>query len=168
MIKVTIKNNKEYLLDKPTAFVSKTIKNFIEDLNIEEFTYDKIDEKEFAIVHKFMELHKNDEEPPEYKERIPDFSRGYVKDITRRYEDQNDYDKELIKDLEISELLSIMEKIDFLGIRKMMDLCSMRIAFFMRDKTTEELRILFDMKNDFTQEEEEAAINDIQKSCELY
>ena len=60
------------------------------------------------------------------------------------------------------ELITAAHYIDF---EQLLDLCSAKIASMIMNKTPEELRILFDIKNDFTPAEE-AQIREENKWCE--
>ena len=54
---------------------------------------------------------------------------------------------------------------NYLDIKKLLDLCCKNVANMIKGKTAEEIRKTFNIKNDFT-EEEEAAVRKENQWCE--
>lgn len=59
-------------------------------------------------------------------------------------------------DLPNAELFDLLLAANYLDIRALLDAACSKVALMIKGKTTEEIRVAFDIKNDFTPEEEEA------------
>ena len=62
-------------------------------------------------------------------------------------------------------LLQLILAANYLDIKPLLDLTCAKIASMMKDKTTEEMRQIFNIVNDFTPEEE-AQVREENKWCE--
>ena len=62
-------------------------------------------------------------------------------------------------------LLQLILAANYLDIKPLLDLTCAKIASMMKDKTTEEMRQIFNIVNDFTPEEE-AKVREENKWCE--
>ncbi|CAH1412795.1 unnamed protein product [Lactuca virosa] len=72
-------------------------------------------------------------------------------------QDENDQ-KKFVEDQEISTLLELANAAYSLDIKKeTLDIVCQKIADMIKDKSVEEVREIFNIKNDFTPEEEQAS-----------
>jgi S-phase kinase-associated protein 1 len=102
----------------------------------------------------YCEHHKNDP-LPEIDENQDEYTR------VRTSEDISDWDKKYME-VEQDTIFDIILAANYLDIRPLLDLGCKTIANMIKGKTTEEIRELFGIVNDFTPEEEEQ----IRKECE--
>lgn len=72
----------------------------------------------------------------------------------RRTDDIIPWDQEFCK-VDQGTLFEIMLAANYLGIEGLLNLTCKTVANMIKGKTTEELRIIFDIENDFTSKEEE-------------
>ncbi|KAH7668961.1 S-phase kinase-associated protein 1 [Dioscorea alata] len=66
------------------------------------------------------------------------------------------WDNEFIKDDNTDDLYDLIIASDFLRIESLMNLCCSKVAKLIEGKTASEIRDMFGIKYDFTEEEEEA------------
>lgn len=59
-----------------------------------------------------------------------------------------------LKALDTSNLLDLMKAANYLDIRSVVDLTNKTMAERIKNKTPEEVRVIFSIENDFTPEEE--------------
>jgi len=69
----------------------------------------------------------------------------------------SDYDKEFLQPINKDEIFSLINDANYLIIPDILDLLCAKVASMLKDKTTEEMRTFFEIKNDFGLEEEEQA-----------
>jgi len=69
-------------------------------------------------------------------------------------EDKNNWDKEFVK-VDDETLFNLILAANYLDIKSLLDLTCKTVADEIKGKTPEEIRVRFNIKNDFTPEEEE-------------
>ncbi|PWA40175.1 Skp1 domain-containing protein [Artemisia annua] len=125
-------------LDEMVALESQTIKKMIEDDCDNSFiTLDCT----ARILSKVIEYCKKHVETPTNDDKVAK-------------EDLESFDAEFVK-VNFSTLVDIIMAADYLKIKSLMTLTAQTVADMIRGKSPEELRRLFNVKNDFTPEEEE-------------
>lgn len=137
-IKLLAKDGKEFEVEKDVACVSETVKNMVEDCSPDEAVpLPNVESSILARVIEYCEYHHKSA-----KEAIPE-------------DDQNNWDKEFVRvDDEI--LFNMILAANFLDIKSLLDLTCKKVAEYIKEcKTPEEIRKRFNIKNDFTPEEEE-------------
>jgi S-phase kinase-associated protein 1 len=67
---------------------------------------------------------------------------------------QSTWEKQFV-DVDQVTLFDLVAAANFLDIKKLLDLTCRKVADMIKEKTVEEIRQIFDIKNDFTPEEEE-------------
>eukprot|EP00741_Cyanophora_paradoxa_P007719 tig00001187_g7468.t1 len=136
MVKLKSQSEEIYEVEKEVACMSTTIKNMLEDTgsdapiplpNVSSPILQKV--VEYCRYH--TTLAKNQSE-----------------------DDQKTWDKEFIK-VEQGPLFELILAANYLDIKPLLDLGCMTVADMIRGKTPEEIRRTFNIKNDFTPEEEE-------------
>ncbi|MFS7927780.1 putative S-phase kinase-associated protein [Helianthus anomalus] len=70
-------------------------------------------------------------------------------------EDLKAFDSEFVK-VDVDSLFDLILAANYLNIKSLLDLTCQTTADMIKDKTPEEIREIFNIKNDFTPEEEEA------------
>lgn len=69
-------------------------------------------------------------------------------------DEKNSWDKEFVK-VDDETLFNLILAANYLDIKQLLDLTCKTVADEIKGKTPEEIRIRFNIKNDFTPEEEE-------------
>ena len=136
---VRLKSKQEELfeVEKNTAFRSVTIKNMVEDTGMDICVPVPMVESQTLIkVIEFLKYHHKAEE-----ETIPE-------DESRRW------DMDFVK-MDDAMLFSMILAANYLDIKPLLDLTCKAVADEIKGKTPEEIRTRFNIKNDFTPEEEE-------------
>ena len=152
MLQIKLQSNDGdiFSVDLEIAKMSKTIKTMLEDLGLE----DSEDEETVPlpnvssdILKKVIEWsthHKDDkvddDDDDEYKER--------------RSDDISHWDVDFLK-VDQGTLFEIILAANYLDIKNLLEICCKTVANMMKGKTAEEIRKIFNIKNDLTPEEEE-------------
>mmetsp|Transcript_10212 Transcript_10212/g.41292 ORF Transcript_10212/g.41292 Transcript_10212/m.41292 type:complete len:151 (+) Transcript_10212:102-554(+) len=117
------------------AFKSETIKNMIEDTGLEApIPLPNVSSK---ILQKVIDYCKHHSEKKEGETE----------------EDKN-FDAEFVK-VDQATLFELILAANYLNIKSLLDLTCMTVANMIKGKTPEEIRKTFNIRNDFTPEEEE-------------
>merc|ERR1739848_172835 len=82
----------------------------------------------------------------------------------KRTDDIPSWDQEFLK-VDQGTLFELIMAANYLDIKRLLDLCCKNIANMIKGKTAEEIRKTFNIKNDFT-EEEEAQVRRENQWCE--
>ncbi|XP_059065164.1 SKP1-like protein 1A isoform X2 [Cryptomeria japonica] len=117
-------------VDEAVAFESETIKNMIEDTGVESVV-------PLPNVNSKMDAAKTSEETTAISEL-----------------DVKTWDKEFVK-VDQATLFDIIQAANYLNIENLLDLTCQTVADMIKGKTPEEIRMIFNIKNDYTPEEEE-------------
>ncbi|XP_077231464.1 SKP1-like protein 1B [Tasmannia lanceolata] len=140
--KVTLKSSdgEVFEVDEIVALESQTIKHMIEDdcadngIPLPNVT-SKILSKVIEYCKKHVELPKNSED------KSPE-------------EELKNWDAEFVK-VDQATLFDLILAANYLNIKSLLDLTCQTVADMIKGKTPEEIRKTFNIKNDFTPEEEE-------------
>jgi S-phase kinase-associated protein 1 len=141
-----ISNDKEsFELTRDLAVQSKMINNFIEDNeeDIIQIPLLNINKKNLQLIISFFEQYSK-----EPMNTIPKPLNGKLSDHIQTW-------YTVFIDKEYSELEELVIAANYMEIMPLIDLCCAKIATLIKDKPTEEIRKIFNIKNDFTPEEEE-------------
>eukprot|EP00035_Acanthoeca_spectabilis_P009178 m.163489 g.163489 ORF g.163489 m.163489 type:complete len:212 (-) comp14638_c0_seq3:80-715(-) len=138
-------NGKIFRVTEKVAKISVTIKNLLEDVDDEPLPI-PIQNIEPHVLQMVIEYckHHQDDEPPKEEEAISD----------KRLEPIAGWDKEFCQ-VDQATLFHTILAANFLDIKPLLDLTCKRVAEMIRGKSPEEIRKQFNIKNDFTPEEEE-------------
>ncbi|RKP09430.1 E3 ubiquitin ligase SCF complex Skp subunit [Thamnocephalis sphaerospora] len=156
MVVLTSSDNVEFTVDKDVAERSVLIKNMLEDVGESDHAIPlpNVTGKVLSKVIEYCEQHKNDP--------LPDADDGqdeYAR--VRSSDDISEWDKKYM-DVDQDTIFDVILAANYLDIRPLLDLGCKTIANMIKGKTTEQIRELFGIVNDFTPEEEEQ----IRKECE--
>nr|XP_016509628.1 PREDICTED: SKP1-like protein 1A [Nicotiana tabacum] len=125
-------DGEEFELDKTVAMRSEAITNMVEDdCASNTIPLPKVDSKTMTKVIEYWKRHS--EEGDELK----------------------DFDKNYVKVLNYTELYDLILAANYLNDKELLDILCQETADRMKGKTPEEIRKAFNIKNDFTPEEEE-------------
>ncbi|KAF8405430.1 hypothetical protein HHK36_010336 [Tetracentron sinense] len=139
--KVTLKSSdgETFDVDEAVALESQTIKHMIEDDCADNgIPLPNVTSK---ILSKVIEYCKKHVETPKSEDRGID-------------EELKNWDAEFVKVDQIT-LFDLILAANYLNIKRLLDLTCQTVADMIKGKTPEEIRKTFNIKNDFTPEEEE-------------
>ncbi len=74
---------------------------------------------------------------------------------TGLYRDAESWEKDLVKDLSIDELVQITLGANYLMVESLLDVTTQEMGSRIKGKSVEQIRTMFNIVNDFTPEEEE-------------
>ncbi|MCH82541.1 SKP1-like protein 1B-like [Trifolium medium] len=142
MKKITLKcsDGETFEIDEAVVLESQTIKYMIEDncadsgIPLPNVT-GKIMAKVIEYCKKHVEVASPEEEKP-------------------KEDDLKEWDSEFIK-VDQATLYHLILAANYLNIKNLLDLTCQAVADMVKGKTPEEIRMVFNIKNDFTPEEEE-------------
>ncbi|KAF9622811.1 hypothetical protein IFM89_034046 [Coptis chinensis] len=137
-------DGKSFQVEEDVALESHTIKHWLEDKcnddEDEKIILPNVDCKNLEIIIKYSEKHVA--------------SRKGVGSSSTGVENLNEWDKEFIN-LDFVTLCHLVSAANYLNIKSLIDLASQRIANIIKKKSPEEIARMFNVKYDFTPEEEE-------------
>ena len=120
------------------AFKSETIKNMIEDTGTEApIPLPNVSSKILQKVIEYCKHHSEKKEGEGNKE-----------------EEDKTFDAEFVK-VDQATLFELILAANYMNIKSLLDLTCMTVANMIKGKTPEEIRKTFNIRNDFTPEEEE-------------
>jgi len=148
MLKLKSSDGEEFSVDQQTIRCSLTIKTMLEDLGVED------GEEEFiplpnvtaTILAKVIEWathHKDD--PPAAED---------VENKEKRTDDISSWDADFLK-VDQGTLFELILAANYLDIKGLLDVTCKTVANMIKGKTPEEIRKIFNIKNDLTEAEEE-------------
>lgn len=147
-IKLQSSDSEIFDVDVEIAKKSETIKTMLEDLGLDDDDDEPIPlpNVNAAILRKVIEWanhHKDDPPPPEDEENRE-----------KRTDDIEPYDQEFLK-VDQGTLFELILAANYLDIKGLLDVTCKTVANMIKGKTPEEIRKTFNIKNEFTAEEEE-------------
>ncbi|XP_055328774.1 S-phase kinase-associated protein 1-like [Paramacrobiotus metropolitanus] len=155
--KVRLQSNdgETFDVDLEVVKLSGTIKNMLEDLGLADEGHNQSEDEVVplpmvtgAILKKVLawaEYHKND----------PLATRESDDDTSKRTDDIVQWDSEFLK-VDQGTLFELILAANYLDMKGLLDVCCKTVANMIKGKSPEEIRRTFNIKNDFTPEEEEA------------
>ncbi|PWA48393.1 BTB/POZ fold [Artemisia annua] len=126
-------------IDEKVALESVTIKNMIEDGCAD--TAIPLPNVTSNILSKVIEYCKKHVEAPKSEDKVVE-------------EDLKSFDADFVK-VDQGTLFDLILAANYLNIKSLLDLTCQTVADMIKGKTPEEIRKTFNIKNDFTPEEEE-------------
>ncbi|KAF2324718.1 hypothetical protein P3X46_001995 [Hevea brasiliensis] len=141
---ITLKSSdgETFEVDEAVALESQTIKHMIEDDCADNgIPLPNVTSK---ILSKVIEYCKKHVETPKSEDRPSSGGDGDLKD----------WDAEFVK-VDQATLFDLILAANYLNIKSLLDLTCQTVAGMIKGKTPEEIRKTFNIKNDFTPEEEE-------------
>ncbi|KAF8064669.1 SKP1B [Scenedesmus sp. PABB004] len=141
-VKLTSSDNQTFEVDEEIANESQTVKNMIEDTGTEDIIpLPNVPGKILAKVIEYCKFHveaakKVDDKPAKSEDDIKQWDTEFVK-------------------VDQATLFDLILAANYLNIKGLLDLTCQTVANMIKGKTPEEIRKTFNIKNDFTPEEEE-------------
>ena len=147
-IKLQSSDSEIFEVDVEIAKMSETIKTLLEDSCLDDDDEEPIPlpDVNAAILRKVIEwsIHHKDDPPPAADEENRE----------KRTEDIEPYDQEFLK-VDQGTLFELILAANYLDIKGLLDVTCKTVANMIKGKTPEEIRKTFNIKNEFTAEEEE-------------
>lgn len=135
-------DNEELIVNKEIAAKSVLIKNMLEDIEEDDkkpIPLPNITGNILKKVIEWCEYHKND-----FKE----YEDGYFRNT-----EINEWNQKYM-DVDQETLFDIILAANYLDIKPLLDIGCKTVANMIKGKSTEDIRRIFNIENDFTQEEE--------------
>jgi len=147
-IRLQSSDSEIFEIDVEIAKASMTIKTMLEDLGMDDEDDEPIPlpNVNAAILRKVIQWathHKDDPPQPEDDENRE-----------KRTDDIETWDQEFLK-VDQGTLFELILAANYLDIKGLLDVCCKTVANMIKGKTSEDIRKTFNIKNDFTPEEEE-------------
>jgi len=145
----------EYKVSREAAKMSGLIKDMLDDQSEAEQTVipvPNVSGRTLKYVVQYMEHHYDHPAAPVEKPL-----RGKIEDVISEW-DKAFLFTDLVKDHDEKQhelLIDVIMAANFLNVKELLDLTSACVASMIKGKTTEQIRALFNIENDFTPEEEE-------------
>ncbi len=150
VVKIVTSDDKEYVLPRLLLNQSKTIKSQLEELpSGTEVPLPNISSVVFDTIVKFLEIHQGDKEEDVVKSTTPD--PDYV---------ENKDDVALLKPLSVNDLCEVIQAANYLDIPQLLHACIRNMASRLKGKTTEQMREITGVQNDFTPAEYAALLKE--------
>ena len=147
-IKLRSSDSEIFEVDVEIAKMSETIKTLLEDSCLDDDDEEPIPlpDVNAAILRKVIEwsIHHKDDPPPAADEENRE----------KRTEDIEPYDQEFLK-VDQGTLFELILAANYLDIKGLLDVTCKTVANMIKGKTPEEIRKIFNIKYEFTAEEEE-------------
>merc|ERR1712014_387086 len=148
MGKLQSSDGETFPFDGDVASQSVTLRTMLEDLGMEEEEDEVVPlpNVNAAILKKVIQwctYHKDDPPPPEDDENKE-----------KRTDDISSWDSDFLK-VDQGTLFELILAANYLDIKGLLDVTCKTVANMIKGKTPEEIRKTFNIKNDFTQAEEE-------------
>ncbi|GAB2218277.1 hypothetical protein Droror1_Dr00001497 [Drosera rotundifolia] len=130
-----------FVVPEAVAMESQTIKQSLdEEFSEGEIPLPNVTAKVLARVIEYCKKHEKKDEYEFFKDNEKEKIRDWDKDFM---------------DVDLDMLFDIILAADYLNIKGLLDLGCRTVADMMREKNPEEIRKIFNIKNDYTPEEEE-------------
>eukprot|EP01121_Diplochlamys_sp_Union-15-3_P006053 TRINITY_DN164_c0_g1_i3.p1 TRINITY_DN164_c0_g1~~TRINITY_DN164_c0_g1_i3.p1 ORF type:complete len:169 (+),score=34.13 TRINITY_DN164_c0_g1_i3:96-602(+) len=147
-VKLQSADDKDFEVSVEVASMSVTIKNMLEDLSPDSDTPIPLPNVSGKILEKVIDYCK-------YHYEHPTPSSDDKKDAgEKRTDDIIPWDQDFCK-VDQATLFELILAANYLDIKPLLDLTCKTVANMIKGKTPEEIRKTFNIKNDFTPEEEE-------------
>ena len=131
--KIKSGDNEVFHISREATKLSGTLTDFIEDNFAQPFPVECVESKTLALVVQYLEQHAK-------------------KDVSK--EEMEEFDRELVEGTE-NVKFALLLAANFMHCDPLIRLVADSVAENMRGKTVDELRIAYDVKDDFTEEEKE-------------
>lgn len=141
-VKLTSSDAQMFEVDEEVAFQSQTVKNLVEDAGTEDaIPLPNVSGRILAKVIEYSKFHVDGEKKVDDKP-------------AKSEDDIKQWDVEFVK-VDQATLFDLILAANYLNIKGLLDLTCQTVAQMIKGKTPEEIRKTFNIKNDFTPEEEE-------------
>ncbi|XP_010425101.1 PREDICTED: SKP1-like protein 16 [Camelina sativa] len=158
-IVLTSSDGESFQVEEPVARKLQIIANMIEDDCADKaIPLSNVTGNILAMVIEYCKIHVDDKDS-DSTEATNDSEATEAtndKEATEAKEELvRTWDKEFMKSLDLETIFSVILAANYLNVKSLLDLTTQNVADYIKDKTPEEVRKIFNIENDFTQEEEE-------------
>ncbi|CAM6088222.1 unnamed protein product [Calypogeia fissa] len=141
-VKLKSSDDEMFEVDEAVAYESQTVKNMIEDTGTDSaIPLPNVSSKILAKVIEYCRYHVESQKVSDEKPAVPE-------------DEIKQWDAEFVK-VDQATLFDLILAANYLNIKNLLDLTCQTVADMIKGKTPEEIRKTFNIKNDFTPEEEE-------------
>lgn len=145
MVTIVSQEDEQFQLPRSVAKRSELIKNMIDDGDDEVVPLPNITSTDLTFVIDYLyHFADGSTEPTEIPKPLPDAELNFL----------SEWEKQFLDSLDQYQLFQVILGADYLNIPSLLDLTCAKIASFIKGKTPEEIRQMFNIVNDFTPEEE--------------
>ena len=152
-------DGKMYKVPVEIAKMSETIKNLIEDAGIDNpIPLPNVNSKSLELTIEYCKYHY--EHPTVVTEEANDAKEAKEakegEKVEKRTDNMSPWDADFTKRIPTQEdLFALILASNYLDIKDLLDVTCQAVANMVKGKTPEEIRLAFNIKNEFTPEEEE-------------
>ena len=149
---IIISSDRErFELSKRAAMRSQLIKESISGNNEDDIEFN-VNNVKGNVLKKVVEYldHYKDQEPKEIERPLPSANLNECVD---------EWDNNFI-DIDLDLIFELILAANYLDIKPLLDLSSAKVSSIIKGETTEEIKKIFDISNDFTPEEEKQIIEE--------
>ncbi|KAH9555856.1 hypothetical protein CY35_08G138500 [Sphagnum magellanicum] len=141
-VKLKSSDDEMFEVDKAVALESQAVKNMIEDTGMDHpIPLPNVSSKILAKVIEYCKYHVDNQKSTDDKPATPE-------------DEIKAWDQDFVK-VDQATLFDLILAANYLNIKNLLDLTCQTVADMIKGKTPEEIRKTFNIKNDFTPEEEE-------------
>jgi S-phase kinase-associated protein 1 len=141
-VKLKSSDDEMFEVEEAVAFESQTVKNMIEDTGVDHpIPLPNVSSKILAKVIEYCKYHVDNQKSTDDKPATPE-------------DEVKAWDQDFVK-VDQATLFDLILAANYLNIKNLLDLTCQTVADMIKGKTPEEIRKTFNIKNDFTPEEEE-------------
>ncbi|CAK9225243.1 unnamed protein product [Sphagnum troendelagicum] len=141
-VKLKSSDDEMFEVEESVAFESQTVKNMIEDTGMDHpIPLPSVSSKILAKVIEYCKYHVDNQKASDDKPAT-------------REDEIKAWDLDFVK-VDQATLFELISAANYLRIKNLVDLTCQTVADMIKGKTPEELKKTFNIKNDFTPEEEE-------------
>jgi len=161
-VKLQSSDDHEFEVDFELIKKSVTLKNMLEDIGEGEdmpIPLPNITANILEKVIEYLEHHKNDPSPNDDDENKEEKEEKEEKKDDKRTDNIDEWDTNFMK-VDQATIFELILASNYLDIKPLLDLGCKTVANMIKGKTPEEIRKTFNIKNDFTPEEETAVRKD--------
>jgi S-phase kinase-associated protein 1 len=141
-VKLKSSDDEMFEVEEAVAFESQAVKNMIEDTGMDHpIPLPNVSSKILAKVIEYCKYHVDNQKSTDDKPATPE-------------DEIKAWDQDFVK-VDQATLFDLILAANYLNIKNLLDLTCQTVADMIKGKTPEEIRKTFNIKNDFTPEEEE-------------
>jgi S-phase kinase-associated protein 1 len=141
-VKLKSSDDEMFEVEEAVAFESQAVKNMIEDTGMDHpIPLPNVSSKILAKVIEYCKYHVDNQKSTDDKPATPE-------------DEIKVWDQDFVK-VDQATLFDLILAANYLNIKSLLDLTCQTVADMIKGKTPEEIRKTFNIKNDFTPEEEE-------------
>ncbi|CAK9228153.1 hypothetical protein BDL97_05G141300 [Sphagnum fallax] len=141
-VKLKSSDDEMFEVEEAVAFESQAVKNMIEDTGMDHpIPLPNVSSKILAKVIEYCKYHVDNQKSTDDKPATPE-------------DEIKAWDQDFVK-VDQATLFDLILAANYLNIKSLLDLTCQTVADMIKGKTPEEIRKTFNIKNDFTPEEEE-------------